>query len=187
MFQVSSEEVRNPFLHALGPEVVRLAEGDAQPVTVVIEALQALEMLLELTPEAHSKPLNLHVARSPPPSSSCIPLSHLSSESDMLGLLMPLFISCLHPPSISGAARRKRQPLHDHTLQRLKAIGPKYPTAFKSIMQASPLLRQQLESAIRSGQSGGGEAPALGSHRETSRTQAQPPSIKLKMDFSNFK
>lgn len=104
----------------------------------------------------------------------------------MLGLLLPLFISCLHPPSTSGAARRQRQPLHDHTLQRLQAIGPKYPTAFKSIMQASPLLRQQLESAIRSSQSGG-ETPALGSHRETSRTQAQPPSIKLKMDFSNFK
>lgn len=65
MFQISSEEVRNPFLHALGPEVVRLTEGETQPVTVVIEALQVLEMLLELTPEAHSKPLNL--ASLPPP------------------------------------------------------------------------------------------------------------------------
>lgn len=55
MFQIGSEEVRNPFLHALGPEVVRIAEGETQPVTVVIEALQVLEMLLELTPEAHSK------------------------------------------------------------------------------------------------------------------------------------
>lgn len=64
VFQVSSEEVRNPFLHALGPEVVRLAE-EAQPVTVVIEALQVLEMVLELTPEAHSKPPNQ--ARLPPP------------------------------------------------------------------------------------------------------------------------
>lgn len=103
----------------------------------------------------------------------------------MLGLLLPLFISCLHPSSVSTATRHKRQPLHDHTLQRLMAIGPKYPTAFKNIMQATPLLRQQLEAAIRAGQGGTGQASAV--HRVTTRSQVQPPSIKLKMDFSNFK
>ena len=56
VFQTSDEAVRNPFLHALGPEVVQLAEGEAEPVAVVIEALQVLEALLELTPEAHSAP-----------------------------------------------------------------------------------------------------------------------------------
>ena len=55
VFQSSEVEVRNPFIQSLGPEVVRLVEKKAEPVTTVIEALQVLEMLLELTPETHSK------------------------------------------------------------------------------------------------------------------------------------
>ena len=125
---------------------------------------------------------------SPPlPSSPPIPLS---SESDMLNLLLPLFVSCLRPPTVAAASRYKRQPLHSHALQRLMAIGPAYPTAFKNIMQASPSLRQQLETAIRAGQGGlsaGVGAGGRGGQRETSRVPTQPPSIKLKMDFSNFK
>ena len=54
VFQISNEVVRNPFLHALGPEIVRLVEGETQPVAVAIEALQVLELVLELTPDEHS-------------------------------------------------------------------------------------------------------------------------------------
>ena len=229
MFQTSDEVVRNPFLHALGPEVVRLVEGEDQPVAVVIEALQVLELVLELTPEAHSKPDCLHSSlphlslplllsyislllsslslllppsspSSPPSSPSSPPLllsslssspsSPLLSESDMLSLLLPLFVSCLRPSTVPAASRYKRQPLHNHALQRLVAIGPTYPAPFKSIMQASPSLRQQLENAIRASQGGSsaaGIAGGHGGHRETSRVSTQPPSIKLKMDFSNFK
>ena len=55
LFQYHEKEIRNPFIQALGPEVVRLIEKKAEPVTTVIEALQVLEMVLELTPEVHSK------------------------------------------------------------------------------------------------------------------------------------
>ena len=67
-------------------------------------------------------------------------------------------------------------------------IGPKYPEPFKNIMTATPSLRQQLENAIRAGQGAGGADSVAGGRREPSRApQVQAPSIKLKMDFSNFK
>ena len=54
LFQTSHWEARNRFIHALGPEVVKVVEGEGESV-VVVEAIQVLETLLELTPEAHSK------------------------------------------------------------------------------------------------------------------------------------
>lgn len=68
------------------------------------------------------------------------------------------------------------------------AIGPKYSVPFKNFMQSSPLLRQQLENAIKAGHGGGGGGGGkeAGGRREAGRT-SQAPSIKLKMDFSNFK
>ena len=56
-------EVNIHFIHALGPEVVRLVEGDGASTTpgrrpdptVVIEASQVLETLLAMTSEANSK------------------------------------------------------------------------------------------------------------------------------------
>ena len=104
------------------------------------------------------------------------------AESEMLGVLLPLFISCLTPSPSS------HQALHTHSLQRLMAVGPKYPEPFKNIVQANPSLRQQLENAIRAGQGGPGEGPDQGDRRGAGRTpQVQAPSIKLKKDFSNFK
>ena len=57
IFQSSIEEVRNSFVCALAPEIVALVEKKAEPVTTVIEALQVLEMLLEMTPDNHSMKL----------------------------------------------------------------------------------------------------------------------------------
>ena len=54
VFQTKEEMVRNPFIHALGPEVVKLVERKEEPVSTVIEALQVLELLLEMTPDSHS-------------------------------------------------------------------------------------------------------------------------------------
>ena len=48
-------DVRNSFVHSLGPEVVRLVQERGDNVTVAIESLQVLETLLELTPETHSE------------------------------------------------------------------------------------------------------------------------------------
>jgi len=56
-------------------------------------------------------------------------------------------------------------------------------------MQVSPSLKVKLESAVRASQSSGGSAQHAKSTARTSQgfSQPQQPSIKLKMDFSNFK
>ena len=99
----------------------------------------------------------------------------------MMGLVVPLFVSAL--VDVSSSSSQQRRIVHNHVLQQLMQIGPKYPAAFKTIMQSSPPLKQKLESAIRASQSPSktNKAPAR------PRTQQQAPSIKLKMDFSNFK
>ena len=70
------------------------------------------------------------------------------------------------------------------------AIGPAYPEPFKKIMQDAPSLRQQLEDAIRASQSSSvstSSIPAASGVQQAAKIGVQAPSIKLKMDFSNFK
>ena len=105
----------------------------------------------------------------------------------MMGLLLPLYISLLIDPTSTPITQHQRQ-IHSYTLQQVTQIGPKYPAAFRSVMQTSPALKQKLEAAVRAGQAapgrvGGGRGQAAAG----SRMQQQQPSIKLKMDFSNFK
>ncbi|EDO27447.1 predicted protein [Nematostella vectensis] len=98
----------------------------------------------------------------------------------LLGVLIPILISLLAsgpPPS------KHAKTLHDHALQRLMKIGPQYPHPFKAIMTSAPELKQQLEAAIRASQaSSKAKAPST-------QPKAAPaaPSIKLRMDFSNYK
>ena len=118
-------------------------------------------------------------------------------EIQMMGLLLPLYISLLIDPTTAvssrgvGTVTQQQRQIHSHTLQQVTQIGPKYPTAFRSVMQSSPALKQKLENAVRAGQAtapgkagGRGQATAL---RTGGHVQQQQPSIKLKMDFSNFK
>lgn len=109
-------------------------------------------------------------------------VSLLSPEVQMMGLILPLFVSALSDPASSLSGDQKR--LHDHILTRIMAIGPRYQAPFKAIMLGSPALKQRLEAAIRAGQS-----PSKAAAPQA-RLRAQPqqaPAIKLKMDFSNFK
>ena len=108
-------------------------------------------------------------------------------ESKMMGLLVPLFVSSL--ADLSSTVSRQQRAIHDHILQRLIQIGPKYPTAFKLTMQGQPAMKQRLEGAIRASQTPTkGAGVARGPARGTGlRAQPSAPSIKLKMDFSNFK
>ena len=52
------------FIHALGPEVVRVVEGEVRDAGVVVEATQVLETLLDLTPEQSSE-YNLYPTLAP--------------------------------------------------------------------------------------------------------------------------
>ena len=100
-------------------------------------------------------------------------------ESVMMQLLLPLFISLL----VSAGPQSS---VHKHTLSSLMNIGPLYPTAFRSVLAANPQLKVQLEAAIKGGSSNL-SAKATQQPYAGGASKPQQPSIKLKMDFSNFK
>ena len=104
-------------------------------------------------------------------------------ETQMMSLLLPLYISLLIDPTSRSVTPELRQ-IHDYILQQVTQIGPKYPGAFRSVMQTSPALKQKLESAIRASQS---PSKAVRTQASRSAGRQHQPSIKLKMDFSNFK
>ncbi len=102
-----------------------------------------------------------------------------------MGLIVPLFLSSLLDPTSSVPASKHQRSLHNHVLARLMAIGPRYPAPFKAVMLGAPSLKQRLEGAVRASQSP--SKTAAPQARSRAQLQQQVPTIKLKMDFSNFK
>lgn len=103
----------------------------------------------------------------------------------MLNLLIPLLISLLTSTDKSTLGNGQRL-VHAHALDRLKLMGPKYPTEFKSIITSNPQFKKTLESALKSSQEIGKNDQSTSSTGGFLRQPVQP-TIKLKMDFSNFK
>lgn len=106
----------------------------------------------------------------------------------MVALLVPILISYLFSGGDTSTSQqpqtKQSRALHDHVLQRLIKTGHQYPNAFKSVMAASPDLKTKLETAIHANQASN---KAKQSSRQPSRPKTSaPPSIKLKMNFSNF-
>lgn len=108
----------------------------------------------------------------------------------MMALLIPLYISVLLDLNTSELRTfpPKQQQIHAHLLQRVTEVGPKYPEAFRCVMQSSPASKLKLEAAVRASHQSKGLAQggAMADRSQRSISQQQP-SIKLKMDFSNFK
>ena len=105
------------------------------------------------------------------------------SEVHILGLLVPILISLLSDSANLPKGGKITRNLHDQALQKLMKIGPKYPGPFRSIMSSQPELKSRLESAVRANQaSAKPKQPAV-----QAKVAPAQPSIKLRMDFSNFK
>lgn len=73
--------------------------------------------------------------------------------------------------------------LHDQSLRKLTEIGPKFPDEFKQIMSSSAAYSESLKSAIRNQQRKVNNEPV----DRTAANKPNPESIKLKVDFSNYK
>lgn len=114
----------------------------------------------------------------------------------MLTILVPILVSYLLPSAQLSTATKLRLALHEHSLQWLMKIGPRYPQEFKSLMAEAPELRAQLEAAVRANQQLGTHASQKGRHDAQNSAKAAAaaaassaptkPIIQLKMDFSNF-
>ena len=140
--------------------------------TNVMEAIKLLEYLVQMVDDSNNRKLSVDTLK-----------NHLfifTTGKLMLNLLIPLLISLLESTSLSNGQRL----VHAYTLERLKLMGPKYPAEFKSIIASNPQFKKTLESALKSSQEVGKISQSASS---TSVKQPAQPTIKLKMDFSNFK
>lgn len=97
-------------------------------------------------------------------------------------------VSCFTEPSQLPGASKQARALHDQVLQRVIKIGHQYQAAFKIVVTASPDLKAKLEGAIRAQNASITKDKKMQQMRNQAKAAAVPaaPSIKLKMDFSNF-
>uniref|UniRef100_H2Z3U9 HEAT repeat-containing protein 5B n=1 Tax=Ciona savignyi TaxID=51511 RepID=H2Z3U9_CIOSA len=99
----------------------------------------------------------------------------------VVAMVVPILISCLSDTT------SQRSSLHDSALKKLLQIGLSQPDAFKTSLDTVPGFKSRLESAIRRNQEAQ-QAREKSVAKNTTAAVAKPaqPSIKLKMDFSNF-
>lgn len=169
IIQCPHREISTPFIHAIGPKLVEHLQAitsrrpeSLEEVALILEGIRTLEILVTLTDDMH--------------------------KSQLLTLLLPIMVSCFTEPSqLSGASKQARA-LHDQVLQRVIKIGHQYQAAFKIVVTASPDLKAKLEGAIRAQNASITKDKKMQQMRTQAKTAAVPaaPSIKLKMDFSNF-
>lgn len=111
---------------------------------------------------------------------------------DLLSAVVPLLISMLNEPGNVTSANNNSNKLHDTSLQKLIDIATQFRGDFQAVMQKFPALKSRLEFALQSknsrassdirGFSDGMSEAARASQQQ----QFAQPTIKLKMDFSNF-
>lgn len=103
----------------------------------------------------------------------------------LLVFLIPVLVSHLLPPEDLKEASRLKLTLHDSSLNRLTAIGHRWPVTFKAVLAQSEAVRGRLEAAARANQE---KLKAAAQQRKTlghdgKAQQPAVPSIKLTMDF----
>uniref|UniRef100_A0A1A9X2M8 HEAT repeat-containing protein 5A n=1 Tax=Glossina brevipalpis TaxID=37001 RepID=A0A1A9X2M8_9MUSC len=169
IFSKAEAKISTPYVHALAPRIIEglYLDTTKQPRTeielqIVLESVMTVETLIDL-----AEPQN---------------------RIQILSLLVPALINCLAEPAKLRILPKYQRQLHDHSLQWLLKIGPKYPKEFKSLMGQSPELRQKLENAIRSQQQTqvNSNNKSKTSENRLSIEKQKKPTIKLKTDFSNF-
>ncbi|XP_034114353.2 HEAT repeat-containing protein 5B isoform X3 [Drosophila albomicans] len=173
IFTKADLKTSTPYIHALAPRIIEslYAESSKLPASelelqVTLESIVTVDQLIELAEPQHR---------------------NLLQDIQMLTLLVPVLISYLADLSKLRTLPKYQRQLHEHALQWLLKIGPKYPQEFKALMCQKPELRQKLEAAIRNQQQSINLAQkANEAQRNGLLAKPQKPTIKLKTDFSNF-
>jgi hypothetical protein len=105
------------------------------------------------------------------------------TEINLLNIYLPLLVSLLSERS-GLRTKSYRNQLHVYALQKLTSIGPKYPLEFRQVIGSVPKFRITLENAIRNQQTN-----AMNDIQNVTQNNIghrDNPSIKLKVDFSNY-
>lgn len=104
------------------------------------------------------------------------------TEANILTIYLPLLVSLLSDDNITGL-KGNRRTLHEFAFKKLTAIGPKYPEEFRQVIGSVPKFRNILENVIRCQQM---SETYVQNQSQNLSTQRENPSIKLKVDFSNY-
>ncbi|XP_055352546.1 HEAT repeat-containing protein 5B-like isoform X2 [Paramacrobiotus metropolitanus] len=107
----------------------------------------------------------------------------------IIRFIAPVFIAFLQEPgAVKGHDYLAR--LHAFCLNRLQKMAPGNPEGFRAAIARNPELKSRLESALAASSGAQKSAVNMNSTPKTARrivaAGAEQPSIKLKMDFSNF-
>ncbi len=105
-----------------------------------------------------------------------------------MSVLVPMLVSFLIESPTNSTTTGSRS-LHEQALQKLIKLGPQYPSHFRTVMHNMPQIKSRLEAAVKHQQEASKAASSkAAAQSKVANAQAQPsqPSIKLKMDFSNF-
>jgi len=164
IFKEAPIQVSVPYIQATSPQVIQLClrqkvnhPNNEDELKLAIESLQLLETLLEI------------------------------AESDKKGQLLtvhiPILINFLVDEKLDVNANLHKRSLHESSLARLTKLGGQFPSDFKEILNNSPDMRQRVERAVIQN----AEKQKAKNLAQNKLAQPAQPSIKLKMDFSNFK
>lgn len=166
IFNHSDRCVALPYIQALAPHLLHfLCTMCSKEITtetelhLILESIQCVENLIVIAESKH--------------------------RVQVLNLLVPILVNYLLLESEIKNSKFLVRQLHEQCLQKLMRIGPLYPHEFKTLMSRSTELRSKLEGAIRANQQVTEKKESYTSN--TSKVHSfQPPTIKLKTDFSNF-
>ncbi|CAG2165004.1 unnamed protein product, partial [Oppiella nova] len=167
IFEHSNSKVSVPYIHILAPRMIEVLNNLVKYIKtndiisqmeceIVLELFQTLEVLIEMAQQ--------------------------DKKANILIIYLPLLVTLLSDESMSRI-RGYRRNLHNYALQKLTAIGPKYPHEFRQVIGSVPKFRNSLENAIRNQQQMS-EHSVQNSSQNVS--QKENPTIKLKVDFSNY-
>ncbi|XP_014676647.1 PREDICTED: HEAT repeat-containing protein 5B-like [Priapulus caudatus] len=168
IFQHPSRAVATPYIHGLASLVLKhlyaaslSKNGLSEPdVAVIVEETKVVETLVHLAEEEH--------------------------RITLLKILVPLLVSYLLDSSKLPSSSRAQKLLHERSLQKLMEIGPKFPEQFRAVMAGAPPVRTALEDAVKFSQQRSAASATKQAQDKFISQQQSAPSIKLKMDFSNF-
>ena len=113
---------------------------------------------------------------------------------ELISLVMHILVSLLLDRTALSSASPYSLKLHDNAQQRLTKLGPLYAAQFRSVVVATPELKAHLEATVKAQQEQQQHTQqqkhsVISGNKHAAAHQANAPakpSIKLKIDFSNF-
>ncbi|XP_042908893.1 HEAT repeat-containing protein 5B [Parasteatoda tepidariorum] len=163
--------VVGPYIHSLCPKLIELVSQFSTELTSLdffpenkVNAIKELVVTLKVLVDIAANDKKLVI----------------------VGLYVPTLVTLLlDPDSPQQSFSPARLAVHECALQQLMKIGPQYPHEFRTVVGCSVRLKNRIEACIRIAQAGSSNFNRDNSSSQT-QTSSSSPTIKLKMDFSNF-